>query len=526
PGDHMAIKSPLTEKSIDETGRKEWFLIFLLLACLVLLTYGPCLDNYFWEIDDQRHVANGAGEPFPNNYFRPGQALSFQLLWKVAGTDPFPYYLLGIGFHWIASCLLYAVARRFLCASIPAAVAAVVFATLFAPHQAVCWIGAHLGVQSLAFSLAALLFWLIFLERGGVLVWAGTLVAAGLAVCFKETGLDLFLWMGVFHLWAKGPGDMLKLRGILAWIPFGILAVLISWRGATVPGGVGIELHWAGPVSLIGRLIRSLSLMPLPLEFQRWRFYPWIIALGIAVVVLPLLGALLVRSRAPKGRIPLNCRLSTAATAVAVLLCGHGAILLGEPEIIGERFYYDAAPGFAFLSALLFIHARAWLPQTRCVRSVLWGLLITWIAIQVSAIHKIEAWKYDRTSRRVEALVDSTARELSKESHGERLLFLSPPLPDLDDFACILRVWLSIPAERINSSPGELADDPGFRQRLFRSQGERIFRWDEDDRVWIPFNPGGEAWLDSYEPEYWPGGLKDPNLPKEVCYVMILPDEE
>ncbi|MFH1999129.1 MAG: hypothetical protein ABIK28_05575, partial [Planctomycetota bacterium] len=495
------------------------------LAIVVVIGYGPCLDNYFWEIDDQRHVANGAGLPFPNQYFRPGQEWSFRCLWPVAGTDPFFYYLTGLTFHWIAACLVLLLGVRLFRCFAPGLVAGLLFVSFFAPHQAVFWIGAHLGVQQVVFALAGLLCWLHFLESGGWFKWVSAFIFAGLALCFKECGLNLLPWMLVVQIGLYGFKDLFRIRRLTAWIPFLLLGGFIAYRAVSVPGGVGMEAHWSGFVSLAGRLLRSCGHLPLPLEYERWR-YPsgqhWI---GLSLFVAPIIGALLNKVIHRSRPLPKASRVSTGLIAVGLLLGGHMAILPGEPEIIGERFYYDAAPGFALLLAVLFSQVQSMIGGRKGFRHIPVVLLIAWIGINIFALHRIEERKYDHVSRRIEALVASTKEVIDHAPAREAILFLSPPIPDIEDFICILHVWLHIPEKRILVQPWFLPDNIVFRERWSAAMQEKPFRWDEERNCWIPFNPGGTEWLDHWKPKYWPGGLKDPNLCKEVRYITVLPED-
>ncbi len=208
----------------------------LLVAGFVLLAYGPCLDNDFWRIDDQRHVANGAGFPFPNQYFRPGQELSFRLLWTIGGTNPLPYFCMGVLCHLAAALLMLVLTHRLFGSRLAAFVAALLFATLFAPHQAVVWMSAQEGVQEVVLSLAALLFWLRHLDRGGIPALVASFGFAAAAFCFRQSAVNLVPWMLAVQVWAHGPRDLWRPRRLLAWLPFILLAVLVTWRGCAGPG--------------------------------------------------------------------------------------------------------------------------------------------------------------------------------------------------------------------------------------------------------------------------------------------------
>ncbi|MHC4942683.1 MAG: hypothetical protein ACYTG7_06635 [Planctomycetota bacterium] len=511
--------------SLFQGGVRTWMPAFLLLFLLVLVTYAPCLDNFFWEIDDQRHLAHGAGHAFPNNYFRPGQALSFMILWNVAGTDPFPYYLAGLLFHCAASFLFLLLAFQIFERLSHAWLAAALFAVLFAPHQAVLWIGAHLGVQALCFSLAALVFWVKFLKQGGLVPWLAALLFACLAMAFKETGLNLLPWMLVLHLGFKGIRDVFRLQSLAAWIPFVGVAAWIAWRAMTVPGGVGLEAQWQGLAHLAGRLLRSLGHLPLLLEFHRWRYIPGLYWIGMVVLAAPLVGACLLHLFRRAHDAPQGAGFRWALAASGILLGGHAAVLPGEPEIIGDRFYYDAAPGFALVVVVLCLQCRTLLERMRGIRLVPWAVVALYGVLNVIAVHGIEKEKYDRVSQRVEALAASTAHVLDQAPPGRAILFLDPPLPDREDFICMLRVWEKLPDSRMRQEPWRHPQDTDFRKRLCHPRTESPFRWNASENAWIPFEPGGLRWLDEWKPAYWPAGLKDPNLPDEMRFVVILPPE-
>ncbi len=495
----------------------------LLLAGAAFLAYYPVLDNGFYIIDDQRHLANGMGFPFPNHYFRPGQEWSFRLLWPLAGTDPFPYYLTGLLFHLAATVLTTLLAWKVLKERWAALAAGLVFATLYAPSQAVLWIGAHLGVQSVTFALASLLFWIAFLERGGWFRWAGSLVFGVLAMCFKESGVNLLPFMLVVYLRFKGPRALLRPRNWLPWIPLVLFAAYVTWHAVTVPGGIGLEVRMSGPLVLLDRLLRSIGHMPIPLNFRRHRAGLQVI--GLVFPLLPFLGALLAaRARAGKGPLPPAAGYAAAAVAVGLLLAGHAAVLPVEGEATGERDYYDAAPGFALMLAVLFSQARILLAgKGKVLRSLPWIGLLAWCGINVLSLHKVEAWKYDAPSRHVERLVRATGRLLEKAPRGKTLFFLDPPMRDVRDFERILEIYYGADPGRIR----QIWYDPRgerLRRRIREEKDLVCLRWRESPPAWIPFEPGGWKWLEKWKPFWWPSPLDDPHLSHKIrCLEYHLP---
>jgi hypothetical protein len=378
-------------------------------------------------------------------------------------------------------------------------------------------------VQALFFSLVALLFWVKHLKQGGFLPWLVALCFACLAMGFKETGLNLLPWMLALQWAFKGFKDFMRPRRIAAWIPFLAVALWVAWRALSVPGGVGLEAQWQGPAHLAGRLLRSLGHLPLLLEFQGWRYVPGLYFIGMAVLAAPLVGALMVRLFRRTQDASQGAGFRWALAGVAILLGGHAAVLPGEPEIIGDRFYYDAAPGFALVLTVLFLQGRALLEGARGLRLLPWAVAGLYGMLNVAALHDIEQEKYDRVSRRVEALALSTGQVIEAARPGRAILFLDPPLPDIEDFVCMLHVWEGLPEARMNQEPMRHPRDLAFRKRLLSAQGEAPFRWSDEASAWIPFEPDGMRWLDAWKPRYWPAGLKDPNLPSTMRFVVVLP---
>ena len=506
----------------ERIGTPRAWAAFLILAGAVFLAYYPVLDNGFWIIDDQRHLANGMGFPFPNQYFRVGQEWSFRLLWRIAGTHPFPYYLTGLLFHLAATLMTAALAWKILKEKRAALAAGLVFATLYAPSQAVLWVGAHLGVQSTAFALASLLFWAAFLEKGGWFRWTGSLLFGILAMCFKESGVNLLPFMLVVFLWAKGPSELLRPREWIPWIPLVLFAGYVTWHAVTVPGGIGLEVRMSGPLVLLDRLLRSIGHIPIPLNFRRHRAGLQVI--GLLLPLLPFLGAWLASRRgAGRGTLPPAAGYAAAAVAVGLLLAGHAAVLPVEGEATGERDYYDAAPGFALLAAVLFFQAR-WILQGKgkAIRALPWIGLLAWCGLNVLSLHKVERWKYDAPSRHVERLVEATGRTLEGIPASKGILFLDPPIRDVRDFERILEVYYKVRPEAVKQvwyfPRGEK-----LRERILRPKNEVCLRWRESPPSWIPFEPGGWKWLESWKPTWWPSTLDDPKLSPKIRCLALAP---
>ncbi len=480
-------------------------------AALVYVAFGPALDNYFYEIDDARHLLNGAGGPFPNGYFRPGQELSFRLLYSLFGFTPFPYHLLGQLMHLGNSLLVVGLVWRLFRRKRLAVLSGAVFATLFAPHQAVLWIGAHLGVQSLFFVLLACHALLCFLETRSVLSACLTLLFAICGMCFKESGLNVMPMFLVLVLFQRRSRALLSGRGLLLSASLLCVAAWVTWRGVTVDAGIGLSVELPRPLHLLDRLLRSVGQFPLPLNFRAHR--PGLQGIGVFVLCGPLVLAYLCKRRNPQA-------LRETLLALAFLLAGHCAVLPVEPEAIGMRSYYDAAVGMSLLFAIGIEQLCSLVSSARFRPILVWALGACLVLVHVFAIRRIEAWKYEPRSLHVERLVDGTGRELEIAPPGKNIVFLDPPLPDIRDFDCFLRTVLRVPDQKTESF-SLLPQGETLLGIVHGREGDLVRRWDARREVWIPFDPSGAAWLTEWKPTWWQGGLEDPRISKKLRAVRV-----
>lgn len=510
---HMGVdNSPTTSRS------RSWLVAIVTLTTIVLLAYIGSIDNGFHQIDDHRHLANGAGLPFPNGHFRPGQEWTFRLLYQIFGTWAAPYHVLALVFH-LGCCILIfrLVWKLFDDVGLGLATAAV-FACLFASHQAVLWIGANLGLQAVFFSLASLNAWLAWLHRPK----ASTLVIAfllfGFSTLFKESGLITLPMMLLLQIYRKSLSDLLRRPSLLAWLPFALLAIALVLRGILVDSRTGLSLFSGNPLLLLDRLARSLGHLPLPLNYRAHR--PGLQIIAVVVIGLPLLLAGLARRRDPLA-------MRKTLLALGILFSGYVMVLPVNKEITGERTYYDAAFGFSLLLTLGTWQFSLLLPlRTNYLHAIQILILLPWLAIHIHQIRTVEAWKYDAISRHVESLEASTIGIVRATQTGRTLLFMDPPLPDPRDFTSLLVVYTGQDEQRIRT----LRMDPrgeGLRRLLAPSTNQRILRWSDESEHWRDFEPGGMDWLNAWRPHWWPGGgPDDPRIPPLIRIVELQKAED
>jgi Dolichyl-phosphate-mannose-protein mannosyltransferase len=509
---HASLVTMLAKALPHSRRTHRWLLAFLVLTAIAYLAYGGGLDNGFHKIDDHRHLANGAGLPFPNGHFRPGQEWTFRLLYPVFGVGAFPYHFLGWLFHLGSTLLLFRLVRELLADEWLALASASVFACLFAPHQAVLWIGANLGVQCTFFYLASLNAWLAWLHKHN---WKALLLAFVLFLLsnlFKESGLMALPMMLMIQVHQGSVSDLLTRRSILSWVPFLLVALALILRGLLLDNRTGLSIYAGNPWVIVDRLARSWGHLPLPLNYRSHR--TGLQAIAVAVVIAPLVLARMAQNRTPGA-------MRNTLLALGLILAGHAMVIPVSEEITGERSYYDAAPGFSILLVLGIWHLSLLLPR-RCgsAHALLALLLFPWLGLNIYQLRAVENWKYDLVSRHVEVLETSTQDVIKNSRPDEVVLFVDPPLPDPRDFVGLLVACADQDDTQIKTVWLD-PHGPELERLLASPKTRNLFRWRDDPPAWRDFDPGGREWLETWEPRWWPGGPEDPRISPLIRIVKL-----
>ncbi|MGC1455713.1 MAG: tetratricopeptide repeat protein [Nitrospirota bacterium] len=252
-------------------------LIVVLLTSVVLLTYGnSVLNGFVWDDHDiivnnavNRDITNAwslfssADSTVSGNqkaYYRPLNRLTYLLEYQVFGLNPSGYHLLSVLIHLLTVLLLYFAARFLFKDTVPAFIAALVFAVHPINAEAVNFISARNSMLCAAFVLSAVLaFFSAAATRTKSLYYlSGFLFFAGL-LC-KEQAIMLPLVLLVYTLTQDRTSRPENRQLLFSLIPFGVAAtVYLALRMHALSAVVGISQPLRG---LGERLLQNIYIIP------------------------------------------------------------------------------------------------------------------------------------------------------------------------------------------------------------------------------------------------------------------------
>jgi Tfp pilus assembly protein PilF len=223
----------------------------------------------------------------PGYYYRPGLTLSLMAdaLW--GGIKPWAYHAGNLIQHVIASCLVLAFFRKLGGRTRTAFVSAMLFAVHPVNAQAVAWIPGRNDLLLAAFAIQSFLFFVRYLDQGGLKWLGGSLAFYALAVFTKEAGLLLplvFFWYLVLFQREKLASMSLVLL-VAGWIA--VAAGFLLTRSMVVYSGVARFTqagdNLTGLVNYIGKILIPVNLSVLPVP-QDMKMLPGMAALFILVL--------------------------------------------------------------------------------------------------------------------------------------------------------------------------------------------------------------------------------------------------
>jgi len=157
----------------------------LFIVVLAFLTYSNALRGSFvwddelqivknWQIRGLSYIPSAFGSAFwtfadpeagaHTNFYRPVQTLSYIAAFQVGGLAPWPFHLINILFHILASALVYLICLELKIPSTAAVIGAAIFATHPVHTETVAWAAGTPDASCAVFYFLALLFWLKFMS--------------------------------------------------------------------------------------------------------------------------------------------------------------------------------------------------------------------------------------------------------------------------------------------------------------------------------------------------------------------------
>lgn len=202
--------------------------VLAILAALAALAYAPTLTQPFIE-DDYSNIIlaqhygplSGWPEMLGDSVFRLRTTswLELYALNRLFGPHAAPYYAVTILLHIANTWLVYALGAWRPLGYRLTAWAAAFFAVHERHQEAVMWISGSAELVAVFFGLLSFLCWLRFLERGGSLWYAVSLISFCLALLSKESAVIFAALLGL----PLGFDTSLRRRAALL-IPFAALA--------------------------------------------------------------------------------------------------------------------------------------------------------------------------------------------------------------------------------------------------------------------------------------------------------------
>ena len=205
-------------------------------------------------------------DEFSTGYYRPLIPAMDALAYAVFGASPAWFHLLTIFYHMVAVVLVYFLALRITGSPGGAFLASAIFGLHPANAEAVAWVTGKNNVLSGIFTLASVLCFLRYRDRG-----RGGALAASAGLLFLGTLSKEFALMTPFVLLAyeRLEGRLGQWRCLLAYVPlFVVVLVYLGMRSYVLGGTQGVGLH---PESLHIRLYAMADVL---VTYLRLAFLP------------------------------------------------------------------------------------------------------------------------------------------------------------------------------------------------------------------------------------------------------------
>jgi hypothetical protein len=411
--------------------------LVLLAGCAAFGAYGGVLDNFFYESDDAGHLI---GDGYAFGHFRPVQWGFLRLLSRAFGGEPQGYYLSGLVLHAASALSVGWLAYRLSARPWAAPLATLVFAQLFAPHEAVLWISANGGLLVVLFLLLFALAWDAYLLSARRSLYVLALLAALFAMGSKEDCVllaPLALGLDLLRNGRQIRRGFLRRYAPLALLGAGYLALALrsSLLEAREYGAHG---------ALLGKLVKNFAWLFWPRTLEQHDLPAWGLSAGATLLVL-------------LGWLAWSERRAAPVLALGLLLAVAGlvAVLPIAPEgFATQRLSYPSAIGVALLAAGL--------AQVGELRSSGLGrgprlglglgaiaLAVCWSMVQVDAIRDVEQRRFERSGSRYRGALESTrssAWEALLAAGSGRALVVAP-FVNPQQYGRGLNVLMGVPRE-------------------------------------------------------------------------------
>lgn len=302
-------------------------------------------------------------------YWRPAITASYALDWQLGGGSPVMFHITNTLAQACVAGLAFVVLRRWIGVTVPALLAALLFAVHPTKAESVAWISGRTDIYCMLAILVATegVARRLVGKRGGLAMEVfGTLAAY---MC-KEQAIVLPAFIGVEAWVAAGrpaiDGQIVKRiaraalpQTVLAVVYFGLRRVFLPIKAASLEGGIGVSDHLQAILETIGRFV-SLSFAPHDLSIQQGlvrysnghslHSTPYMVIGAVAVVGM-IAAAVVARKRWPFITIGVAFYLITLAPTSNI-------IYTNMQTLVSERFLYLPLLGLTLAVGALIARAR------------------------------------------------------------------------------------------------------------------------------------------------------------------------
>lgn len=242
-------------------NRLKWYTLGAILAFTLILFSGSLNNEILYGWDDGEYIGNKSIQQMDINQFftgyylgmyQPLAVLSLSLNYQTAGENPIPYHSTNLLLHLINTFLVFLLIYKIAGRLDTAAFVTLLFAVHPMHVEAVVWIATRSNGLYAAFYLAALLFYIKYLENGGVLNVIITFFFFVLS-CFSKSmavTLPVLLLLCDYFYFRK-----FNLRSILEKVPFFIVSIIFGLISINAANEFQHISNLATEYNLIDRLV-------------------------------------------------------------------------------------------------------------------------------------------------------------------------------------------------------------------------------------------------------------------------------
>ncbi|MCX5707184.1 MAG: hypothetical protein NTW13_06010 [Candidatus Omnitrophica bacterium] len=355
----------------------------LLLFLITLLVYSNALNCGF-VFDDNALVVNNPlikspelfkyifksgiydhwlGPPLYDRMYRPLQALSYALDYKIWGLNPFGFHLTSVFIHFLNGILLYFLLFFLFKNQAVSWLAAVFFLVHPVNTSVVTYVAGRADILNLFFNLLSVLFFIKFLQTQARKMFTFSIFFALLALLSRENSLILFIFIAlVIFIFRVRP------RYYFLILPFLLLDSLYLIFRLIIFGPSGLAMHPADMpifysiINFLNILPRYLELLVFPVDLRLFRvtlFVRQIFEMKIIVPMLFIALYVLAIFRFRHNRLIIFSLFWFLIGLLPVFILFDNFISLGQ-AMMAESWVYIASIGFFTGLAYFLSRLRKW----------------------------------------------------------------------------------------------------------------------------------------------------------------------